>query len=376
MPAAQGPGFLIFVCPSTTYSGSAIDLTPAERTENSMSQQASSTPLPAILLNARNSLILHQALCAVARLGVADCIENGVHSASDLARQLKVNEDALYRVLRLLASQGIFEENADRGFRNTDISNYLRSDVPNSLRSILIFWGSDYSYASLGQMSRTLETGKSAPALLSDSDSFEQLRRDPELARVFDDAMTTMSKLVAPAAAAVYDFGAWESLMDVGGGNGYLLAEILRAHPHLRGVLADQQHVLDRAREHGFLAGDLESRASMQPCNFFEHVPSGCRAYLMKSIIHDWDDEQSHIILTNCRKAVPSNGVLLLVEVSLGEPNTPAFGKFLDIAMLSLTGGRERTEAEYATLFTSAGFRINRVIPINPQSCIIEALPV
>ncbi len=113
----------------------------------------------------------------------------------------------------------------------------------------------------------------------------------------------------------------------------------------------------------------------MQPCNFFEHVPSGCRAYLMKSIIHDWDDEQSRIILANCRKAVPSDGVLLLVELPLGEANTPSLGKFLDIAMLSLTGGRERTEAEYATLLGSAGFRLNRVIPTNAQSSIIEAFP-
>ncbi len=341
-----------------------------------MIQQAPPTPPPAALLNARNGLILHQTLYAVARLGVADHLQSGWRSAADLARELKVNEDALYRILRLLASQGIFEENADRSFRNTDISQYLRSDVPGSLRALFIFWGSDFSYASLGQMARTLETGKSGPALLSGNDSFEQLRRDPELARVFDDAMTTMSKLIGPAVAAAYDFGAWESLMDVGGGNGFLLSQILRAHPRLRGVLADQQHVLDRAREHQFLAGDLEARTSMQPCNFFEHVPSGCRAYLMKSIIHDWDDEQSRAILINCRKAVPSDGVLLLVELSLGGENIPSSGKFLDIAMLSLTGGRERTETEYATLLGSGGFRLNRVIPAGTQFCIVEAFPV
>jgi hypothetical protein len=330
---------------------------------------------PSILLNARNTVILHQTLCAVARLGVADSIADGSLSAGNLATELKVSEDALYRTLRLLASQGIFEESADRRFRNTDVSNYLRSDVPGSLRALLIFWGSDYSYASLGQMARTLETGKSAPQLLSGSDNFEQLRRDPELARVFDDAMTTMSKLVAPAVAAAYDFGAWESLMDVGGGNGLLLAEILRAHPSLRGVLADQQHVLDRARERQFLAGDLANRTSMQPCNFFESIPSGCRAYLMKSVIHDWDDDQSRIILTHCRKAVPSDGVLLLVELSLGAENIPSLGKFIDIAMLSVTGGRERTEAEYATLLSSAGFRLNRIVPVNAQFCIVEAFP-
>jgi hypothetical protein len=343
--------------------------------ENPMAQQAPSSPPPAILLNARNAVILHQALYAMARLGVADHIERIARSASDLARELKVNEDALYRVLRLLASQGVFEEDADHRFRNTDISNYLRSDFPGSLRALLIFWGSNYSYTSLGQIMRTLETGKCAPELLSDNDSFEQLRRDPELARVFDDAMTAMSRMIAPAAAAAYDFGAWGSLMDVGGGNGLLLAEILRAHPRLRGVLADQQHVLDRAHEHQFLAGDLADRGSMEPCNFFESVPTGCRAFVMKSIIHDWDDDRARLILTNCRKAIPSDGVLLLVELSIGDANVPTFGKFIDIAMLSLSGGRERTEAEYATLLASAGFRLNRVIPINSQFDIVEALP-
>ena len=331
---------------------------------------------PAILADARNGLILHQALCAVARLGVADAVKSGWHSAADLARELNANEDALYRILRLLASQGVFEEDDNRSFRNTEISNFLRSDASPSLRDLFIFWGSDLSYVSLGQMTRTLQTGKSAPMLLSGTDSFEVLRRDPEQARIFDNAMTTMSKLAAPAIAAAYDFGAWDSVMDVAGGNGFLLAEILRAHPQLRGVLADQQPVLDRARENQFLAGDLQARSSMQPCNFFESVPSGCRAYLMKHIIHDWDDKDSRIILANCRKAVPSNGVLLLVEVSLGDKNIPTFGKFADIVMLSLTGGRERTEAEYAALLSSADFHLNRVIPANERLCIIEAFPV
>ena len=338
-----------------------------------MTQQV---PPPAILLNARNAVVLHQTLYAVARLGVADHLQSGSRSAADLATELNVNEDALYRILRLLAGQGIFEENAGRCFRNNDVSNYLRSDVPDSLRALLIFWGSNYCYTNLGQMVRILETGTCAPELLSDNDSFDQLRRDPQQARIFDDAMTTVSKLIAPAVAAAYDFGAWESLMDVGGGNGFLLAEILRAYPQLRGVLADEQRVLNRARERQFLAGNLEDRASMQPCNFFQHVPAGCRAYIMKNIIHDWDDERSRIILTNCRKAIPSDGVLLLVEVSLGDANVPTFGKFADIIMLSLTGGRERTETEYATLLSSAGFRLNRVIPANTQWGIIEAFPV
>jgi hypothetical protein len=136
--------------------------------------------------------------------------------------------------------------------------------------------------------------------------------------------MTTMSELVAPAIAEAYDFGAWGRLMDVGGGNGILLANILRTHQGLRGVLADQEHVLARARERGYLGGDLESRTTMEPCNFFERIPTGCRAYLMRSVIHDWDDDQARLILTQCRKAIPADGVLLLVEWDLLARNVPS----------------------------------------------------
>jgi O-methyltransferase domain/Dimerisation domain len=341
-----------------------------------MTQQAPSTPLPAILVRARDGLILHQTLYAAARLGVADLLQEEWRSAAELARELKVHEGALYRTLRLLASQGIFEENDARGFRNTRTSSLLRTGVPGSVRSLFIFWGSDFYYPCFGQIMHSIQTGKPSRTLLSGSDGFEHLRRNPELARIFDDAMTNMSELVGPAIAGAYDFGAWGSLMDVGGGNGILLAQILRAHPRLRGVLADQQHVLDRARERGYLRGELEARATMEPCNFFEYVPPGCRAYLMKSVIHDWDDEQARIILAHCRKVMPADGALLLVEWALSGENAPSPGKFIDIVMLLLTGGRERTVDEYRELLASTGFRLNRVVPTAAQFAVIEALPV
>jgi len=341
-----------------------------------MTQRVPTNPLPAILLRARDGLILHQTLYAAARLGVADCLEEGWRSAADLALELKVNEDALYRTLRLLASQGIFEEDDTRCFRNTEVSNFLRTGVPGSVRSLFIYWGSDFHYPSFGQIMHSIQTGESSRTFLSGTDGFEHLRRDPEQARIFDDAMTNMSELVGPAIAAAYDFGAWGSLMDVGGGNGILLSHILRAHPELRGVLADQSHVLERARERGFLGGDLDARTTMEPCNFFERVPPGCRAYLMKSVIHDWDDDQARTILSNCRNAVPDDGVLLLAEWDLFGQNVPSNGKFIDIVMLLLTGGRERSVDEYRELLAGAGFRLNRVVPTAAQFAVIEAFPV
>jgi hypothetical protein len=341
-----------------------------------MTQQALSDPSCAILLRARDGLILHQALYAAAKLSIADHLDGDWRCAADLAGELRVNGGALYRILRLLASQGIFEEDQARRFRNNQVSNFLRTHVPGSVRPLLLFWGSDFHYPSFGKILHSIETGESSRTMLSGNNGFEHLRQDPEQARIFDDAMTTMSELVAPAIAAAYNFGELQSLMDVGGGNGILLSHILRAHPNLRGVLADQEHVLVRARERGYLGSDLEKRTSMEPCNFFEQIPGGCGAYLMKSVIHDWDDEQARIILANCRKAVPENGVMLLVEWDVLAENVPSNGKFIDVVMLVLTGGRERSIDEYRSLLASAGFRLNNVYPTAAQFVVIEALPV
>jgi hypothetical protein len=187
--------------------------------------------------------------------------------------------------------------------------------------------------------------------------------------------MTAISMLWAPSVATAYDFGQWGSLMDVGGGNGLLLATILKEHPGLYGVLADQAQVLVRARERGFWSPDLSGRVRFEPTDFFEAVPSGCRAYLMKNVIHDWDDERARRILLNCRRAIPDDGALLLVEYCLGGENTPSTGKAVDILMLALTGGKERTLKEHCELLASAGFRLNQTIPLCNAVLILEAKP-
>jgi hypothetical protein len=207
-------------------------------------------------------------------------------------------------------------------------------------------------------------------------DGWEYLKQHPEQARMFDDAMTDMSAIIGPTVAAAYDFGRWGSIMDVGGGNGILLASILKTHPQVRGVLADLPHVLERAQQRGFLGGELQARSAMQPCDFFREVPSGCRAYVMKNVIHDWDDEHAVEILANCRRAVPADGALLLVEWTLHEGNLYSAGKLFDVVMLVMTGGKERTAEEYRQLLARAGFRMNEVIATSSDSSIIEALPV
>ncbi len=340
-----------------------------------MAEMAAAAP-QAVLLRARDGYILHQAIYAVAKLSIADHLAAGEQSVQALADAARVNQGALYRVLRLLAGEGIFAETADGGFRNTDSSELLRAGVPGSLRPNYLYWGSEFGYPSFGEILYCVETGEPATAKLFGMDGFAYLRQRPELARVFDDAMTATVQSIAPAIAAAYDFGAWESLMDVGGGTGILLATILRAHSTLRGVLADQQHVLERANQREYLSGDLEPRVSMQPCDFFAAIPPGCRACMMSRVIHDWTDEQATVILSNCRKAVPADGVLLLIENALSASNQPSPGKYVDVIMLALTGGREREVEEYRALLRGSGFRLHRVIPTATNYSIFEALPI
>jgi O-methyltransferase len=320
------------------------------------------------LLRMTEGLIVHQTLNATASLGIADLLREGAKDISTIADAANVDEQALYRALRFLAGHGVFCETAPRQFANSQLSEWLRSDVPGSMRSIVIFRGSAYFLSAVASLRNAIATGKPA------HDAFERLRHDPEEARIFDDAMADISAIWAPSIASAYDFGQWGSLMDVGGGNGLLLAAILKAHPGLRGALADQQHVLARTRN-GAIWPDLKDRVAFEPIDFFQSVPASCRAYLMKNVIHDWNDELALQILRHCRRAVPDDGVLLLIEYSVGPANTPSLGKTADMIMLASTGGKERTVDEHRELLEAAGFRLANVISLEGDVMMLEAKP-
>lgn len=330
-------------------------------------------PLLHILVESMN---LHQSVFAVAELGVADLLVGGAKTAAELAGHLRVHEDSLYRILRLLASEGIFSQTGARTFANNAVSNCLRTGVPSSLRAMARFRGTEFIYKAFVEIMHTVRTGQNGRVKALGMDGWEYLRRNPEIAQIFDDAMTESSSLVAPGIASAYDFSQWESLMDVGGGNGILLTAILRRYPTLHGVLGDQQHVIERARQRGFLSGEFEKRSQMQPCDLFNDIPAGCRAYVMKSVIHDWNDEDSVRILQNCRKAVPKDGALLLVEFDLPEDASPSPGKYADVTMMLVTGGKERTEKEYGRLLSQSGFQLTQVVPTATGFNVLEAQPV
>jgi hypothetical protein len=203
---------------------------------------------------------------------------------------------------------------------------------------------------------------------------FAYLQQHSQAGEVFNEAMTNLTRPHAAAVLAAYDFAGITTLADIGGGNGSLIAAILTAYPHMRGILFDQQDVLDSARRTLEREGVLP-RCTLTAGDFFQSVPYGCDAYVLKDIIHDWDDERALVILENCRQAMRADGKLLLVERAVPAGNAPGAGKLIDVAMLAITGGCERTEAEYGDLLARAGLRLTRVVPTPSEMVVVEAVP-
>lgn len=313
-------------------------------------------------------------LHVAAELRIADLLARGPRPVSELARETAANEDALYRVLRLLASLGIFTESAPRTFANTPASDTLRSDAPNSTGPMARFLADAFHFRVCSDFMHSVRTGQPAVEHVTGLPVFDYFASDKQEAEVFNRAMISISAQVIPAVLATYDFAGIHMLVDVAGGHGSVICPILQKYPQMRGILTDLQHVLDGAMEcicnHG-----VEARLQRIPCDFFKSVPEGGDAYLMKNIIHDWDDEKCLTILGNIRKAMGKiKGKVILIEAVLSPGNAPHMGKFLDLEMLLFPGGRERTEQEFRSLFERAGFRLTRIVPNNSPLWVIEAV--
>jgi hypothetical protein len=321
-----------------------------------------------------------RALDLAARLRLADVLAGGPLDADELARRTDTHAPALQRVMRLLASVGVFDEGDDGRFALTEIGELLRDDVEGSMRaSVLLFTGIGIqdSWRELEYCVRTGEPAfrKDAP----DADPFAAMAADPEQAAIFDRAMATFAPQTAAAVAAAYDFSVFETLADVGGGNGALLAGILAANPKLHGLVFDQEHVVPRAEAHLAELG-IADRCAVVGGSFFESVPAGADAYLLKHVIHDWDDEQAAQILANCRAVVPEEGRLLIVEgvypARIDRSLESKGAAANDVNMLVCTGGRQRSEAEFESILASAGFRLSRIVPTLAPVSVIEGAPV
>ena len=318
---------------------------------------------------------ISQLVHVAARLNLADELASGPKTPAVLARRVGADVSALQRVLRALASIGVFAETADGRFRMNSIGATLRSDVPGSLRDFACMTADDYNWAAWGNLLRGVQTGGLPFEQVFGEPVFEYLRKHPEKDRVFSASMASISGPENAAIAKAYDFGRLETLVDVGGAHGHLLGAILRRHRKLRGVLFDQPQVIAAAQEGDLLTSDrLASRVAFEGGSFFESVPAGADGYIMKYILHDWTDEQCRTILRNCRDAMASGGRILAVEHVIQRGNRPDWGKLLDVNMFAITGGRERTRDEFAELFRRSGLRLKKVHATSAALSVLEAV--
>ena len=315
-----------------------------------------------------------QAVCVAAELGIADTLKDGPRSTQEVARALNASEDAVYRLLRALSSLGLFSSLPDHRFTLTPLGAYLREDVGGSLRSYARFVGHDVTRRPWGNLTYSVRTGKPAADYVFGTGIFDYLAKHPDVAAVVNAAMTAITATDAPAVVEAYDFSGIATLVDVGGGHGLLLASILKANSHMRGILFELPHAVDGGTS--LLSRErLADRCAVMSGDFFEMVPEGGDAYIIKRVIHDWDNTRARRILENCHQAMRAGGRLLVVERLVLPGDDPDIGKLLDLQMLVLTGGgRERTEAEFRELYYAAGFELTRIIPTKGPAHVIEGI--
>lgn len=329
-------------------------------------------PPDAILSQMLFAPLMQKSICIAAKLGVADLLAEKPQTAGELAQKTESHAPSLYRVLRLLASAGVFAENGERKFELTPLSEILRSGVPNSMRDFAIMMGEKWIAEAWNEMLYSVKTGGVAHEKVQGMSSFEFFEKNAEAGAIFNRAMTSFTLMSAPAIVEAYDFSGINKLVDIAGGHGLLLAAILKANPHLNGVLFDLPFVIENSGELLETEG-VAARTEKIAGDFFRSVPAGADAYLMKHIIHDWDDASSIKILQNICRAMNENGKILIVEMVVPEGSEPSPSKALDLLMLVMEGGKERTVEEYSQLLEAAGLRITRVVPTRSPYSIIEA---
>jgi SAM-dependent methyltransferase len=321
-----------------------------------------------------------RAMYLAAKLDLAGHIARGARDFRALAKATETDAPSLNRVLRLLAAVGIFEERENGEFALTPLGDILRDEAPGSMRaSVMLFTGPGIQ-EDWAELEHCVRTGEPAYRKLrpDDADAFSSIARDPARAAIFDKAMATFAPQTSAAIAAGYEFGQFGKLADVGGGNGALMIGILRANSALRGLVFDRPDVIERARAHVASAG-FADRCELVAGSFFEKVPSGADAYLLKHVIHDWNDEKARAILRAVRAVVPPHGKLLIVEgVYPARIERTLEGRGAaanDVNMLVCTGGRQRSEAEFRELYAASGFRLTAIAPTPARVSVIEGVP-
>ena len=333
-------------------------------------------PPPFALFRMVTGYYVSRAIHVAGKLGIADLLAEGPRGSDDLAKATGTHADSLRRVLRLLASAGMFVEEEDGRFALTPIGACLRSGVPGSMRAVALLFGG-ITQQAWGDLLHSVETGEPAFRRVFGMDSFEYMAKHPDEAANFDAAMSDFTKHIAVAVADAYDFSRFHRIVDIGGGDGTLLAGILTANSALAGVLFDLPHVAARAEEQIRELG-LDGRCEIVGGDFFKEVPGGGDAYLLKHVIHDWNDARAIDILGICRRAMGAEAKLLIVEgvypPRIDQSDESRGAAANDVNMLVCTGGRQRSEAEFRALYEAAGFRLTRIVPTWTPVKVIEGV--
>ena len=312
-----------------------------------------------------------QAIAVVAHLGVADAVGDEPVGIDELAARAGADAPTLYRVLRLLASHGIFAEAAPRAFVRTRLSDGLRSDARLSARHTAMFWASE-PYRVAGELLAVVRTGEPAAERVLGMPFFDHLAEDPAASDTFNRAMAGGAGARATAALE-HDWAGHATVADIGGGDGSLLRVLLAAHPHLRGVVFDLPHVAAEA-ERAFAAAGLGGRATAVGGDFFADAVPPADVHVLAQILHDWDDDRAIAILRGSRAALAGHGRLLVIELIVPDGDDPSFAKELDLLILTLVGGRERSEPEWRALLRAGGFDLVSITPVAGTN-LLEAVP-
>jgi len=337
-----------------------------------MPKQATAIPPHVQLIQMGTGYWISRLVWTAAKLGIADHLANGSKSAAQLAGLTGTNPRAFHRFMRTLASLGILKHDADQKFALTQLGEALKSDAPGSARSTILAMAGPWMWKAWEEFQYSVETGETAMEKVFGMPVFDYLAQHPELAAQFSEAMVGIHGPEPPAVAAAYDFSRFGVIVDVGGATGNMLAHVLARYPESQGVLFDLPHVVAEASAL-LRAKGVDSRVRIECGSFFETVPGGGDAYILSHIIHDWNEDQCLTILGNCRKAMKRGAKLLIVEFVLPEADTPHFGKLLDMVMLAIPGGEERTAIEYGSLLARAGLKMTRVVPTASDVSIVEA---
>jgi len=329
-------------------------------------------PPDQVLMQMIMGKLVSKAVSVAADLGVADHIGDAPVAVATLAEKTGTHAPSLYRLLRALAGVGVFAEGPQKSFALTPVGKLLRADAQGSMRAMARWINCEPAWTAWGKLGHSVATGEPCFDAAMGAQVFDYFAAHPDIGRIFNDAMTSFSVVFAGAVAKAYDFSSVKHLCDVGGGHGMLLSLILGAFPGVRGTLFDRPDVVAGAPP-GIEKAGLSGRIEIVAGDFFKAVPKGADAYILKAIIHDWSDELSGKILSVCREAMAPGGKVLVVETIVSDKPEAALSKIVDLEMLAMThGGRERTEAEFAELFRSAGLTLKRVVPTQGPLFVLE----